>query len=142
MNTLWSSMWDSSKKNYPLHFVTYDSKDDLQAAYWREPLTIPVAIIFEDSQPISGSLLYEIRTNPSFSSLPPPTEMYSSPVTCRKDSSHWMSGFLSFETGGSCPVNSYFTSGFMALQLLMDTTKIKVPPPYPIYAFLRILSSF
>jgi hypothetical protein len=69
---------------------------------------------------------YEIRTNPSYTSPPSPTEMFSSSVTCRKDTSHWMGGVLSIETGGSCPVNNYFLSGFMALQLMMDITKIRV----------------
>ncbi|XP_014207034.1 ATP-binding cassette sub-family A member 5-like isoform X2 [Copidosoma floridanum] len=125
MNSLWMSMLDYSNK-HPLNFLVFESKDDLQAAYWREPNSIPMAVIFEDPQPISSRLLYEIRTNPSYTSPPSPTEMYSSPVTCRKDTSHWMSGVLSIETGGSCPVNNYFLSGFMALQLMMDTTKIRL----------------
>ncbi|XP_012287761.1 ATP-binding cassette sub-family A member 5 isoform X2 [Orussus abietinus] len=125
MNTLWYSMWDSPGR-LPLNFMVFDTKDDLQAAYWREPYSVPLAVIFEDPQPISRRLLYEIRTNPSYTSPPSPTEMYSSPVTCRKDTSHWMGGVLSIETGGSCPANNYFYSGFMALQLVMDTTKIRL----------------
>lgn len=79
---------------------------------------------------IAISLLsrYEIRTNPSYTNPPSPTELYSAPVTCRKDTSHWMGGVLSIETGGSCPVNSYLHSGFLALQMIMDTTKIRVCP--------------
>lgn len=37
-----------------------------------------------------------------------------------------MGGVLSIETGGSCPANNYFYSGFMALQLIMDITKIRM----------------
>ncbi|XP_031848316.1 cholesterol transporter ABCA5 isoform X1 [Nomia melanderi] len=126
MNTLWLSMWDSPGK-LPLNFMVFDTKDDLQAAYWRDPYSVPLAVIFEDSQPISQRLLYEIRTNPLYSSLPSPTELYSAPVTCRKDNtSHWMGGVLSIETGGSCPVNNYLHSGFLALQLILDITKIRL----------------
>lgn len=54
--------------------------------------------------------------------------MYSSPVTCRKDTerTHWMGGVLSIETGGSCPATNYYYSGFIALQMLLDVTKIRV----------------
>lgn len=125
MNSLWLSMWHYPEK-LPLNFMVFDTKDDLQAAYWREPYSVPLAVIFEDSQPISQRLLYEIRTNPSFTSPPSPTELYSAPVTCRKDTSHWLGGVLSIETGGSCPVNNYLHSGFLALQMLMDITKIRL----------------
>ncbi|XP_053988068.1 cholesterol transporter ABCA5-like isoform X2 [Hylaeus volcanicus] len=125
MNTLWLSMWDYPGK-LPLNFMVFDTKDDLQAAYWRDPYSVPIAVIFEDSEPISQRLLYEIRTNPSYTNPPSPTELYSAPVTCRKDTSHWMGGVLSIETGGSCPVNNYLHSGFLALQLIMDITKIRL----------------
>ncbi|KOX68527.1 ATP-binding cassette sub-family A member 5 [Melipona quadrifasciata] len=125
MNTLWSSMWDHPGK-LPLNFMVFDTKDDLQAAYWRDPYSVPLAVIFEDSKPISQSLLYEIRTNPSYTNPPSPTELYSAPVTCRKDTSHWLGGVLSIETGGSCPVNNYLHSGFLALQMIMDITKIRL----------------
>ncbi|XP_076675043.1 cholesterol transporter ABCA5 isoform X2 [Andrena cerasifolii] len=125
MNSLWLSMWDYPGK-LPLNFMVFDTKDDLQAAYWRDPYSVPLAVIFEDSQPISQSLVYEIRTNPSYTNPPSPTELYSAPVTCRKDTSHWMGGVLSIETGGSCPVNNYLHSGFLALQMIMDTTKIRL----------------
>ncbi|XP_012225217.1 cholesterol transporter ABCA5-like isoform X2 [Linepithema humile] len=125
MNTLWLSMWDYPGK-LPLNFMVFDTKDDLQAAYWRDPYSVPLAVIFEDSQPITRRLMYEIRTNPSYTSPPSPTELYSSAVTCRKDTSHWMGGVLSIETGKSCPANNYLHSGFLALQIIMDTTKIRL----------------
>lgn len=56
MNALWLSMWDYPGK-LPLNFVVFDTKDDLQAAYWRDPYSVPLAVIFEDSQPISQHLL-------------------------------------------------------------------------------------
>ncbi|XP_033331289.2 cholesterol transporter ABCA5 isoform X1 [Megalopta genalis] len=125
MNTLWLSMWDHPGK-LPLNFIVFDTKDDLQAAYWRDPYSIPLAVIFEDSQPISQRLLYEIRTNPLYTNPPSPTELYSASINCRKDTSHWIGGALSIETGGSCPVNNYLHSGFLALQLIMDITKIRL----------------
>ncbi|XP_011146554.1 ABC transporter A family member 1 isoform X4 [Harpegnathos saltator] len=130
MNTLWLSMWDYPGK-FPLNFVVFDTQDDLQAAYWRDPYSVPIAVIFEDSQPITRRLMYEIRTNPSYPSPPSPTELYSAPVTCRKDTSHWMGGILSIETGGSCPVNDYLYSGFLFLQMLMDVTKIRLDTGIP-----------
>ncbi|XP_034945670.1 ATP-binding cassette sub-family A member 5-like [Chelonus insularis] len=125
MNTLWLSMWEDPGK-LPLNFMVFETTADLQAAYWRDPRSVPLAVIFENPHPITQNLLYEIRTNPSYSAPPSPKEFYSSPVTCRKDTSHWMGGVLSIETGGSCPVNNYFYSGFMALQMIMDTTKIRL----------------
>ncbi|XP_050473146.1 cholesterol transporter ABCA5-like isoform X3 [Bombus huntii] len=125
MNALWASMWDYPGK-LPLNFMVFDTKDDLQAAYWRDPYSVPLAVIFEDSQPISQRLSYEIRTNPSYTNPPSPTELYSAPVTCRKDTSHWLGGVLSMETGGSCPANNYLHSGFLALQMIMDITKIRL----------------
>ncbi|XP_046734287.1 cholesterol transporter ABCA5-like isoform X1 [Diprion similis] len=125
MNTLWMSMWDTPVK-IPLNFMIFDTEDDLQAAYWRDPSSVPLAVIFENPLPVSDRLEYEIRTNPSYQSTPSPTEMYSSPVTCRKDTSHWMGGILSMETGGSCPVKNYYDSGFIAVQLLLDVTKIRL----------------
>ncbi|XP_046604475.1 cholesterol transporter ABCA5-like isoform X2 [Neodiprion virginianus] len=125
VNTLWMSMWDTPVK-IPLNFMIFDTEDDLQAAYWRDPSSVPMAVIFENPLPVSDRLEYEIRTNPSYQSTPSPTEMYSSPVTCRKDTSHWMGGILSMETGGSCPVKNYYDSGFIAVQLLLDVTKIRL----------------
>ncbi|XP_029171757.1 ATP-binding cassette sub-family A member 5-like isoform X1 [Nylanderia fulva] len=128
MNNLWSSMWDYPDK-LPLNFMVFDTKDDLQAAYWRDPSSVPLAVIFEDAQPITQRLIYEIRTNPSYTSPPSPKELYSAPVTCRKDMSlvdDWVGGVLSIETGGSCPVKNYLHSGFLALQMIMDITKIKL----------------
>ncbi|XP_058795656.1 cholesterol transporter ABCA5-like isoform X2 [Phymastichus coffea] len=125
MNVLWSSMWKYRGK-FPLNFVVYDTKDDLQAAYWKDPYNVPLAVIFEDPQPISRRLLYEIRTNPWYVTPPRPTELFSSSVTCRKNTSHWMGGILSFDTGATCPVNNYILSGFMALQIVIDTTKTRL----------------
>lgn len=54
-NQLWLSMWDSPGK-HQLNFIYFDTTDDLQAAYWREPQSIPLAVIFEDPQPKTSRL--------------------------------------------------------------------------------------
>ncbi|XP_020292793.1 ATP-binding cassette sub-family A member 5-like [Pseudomyrmex gracilis] len=126
MNTLWLDTWDHNPNKLPLNFMVFDTKDNLQAAYWRDPYSVPMAVIFEDPQPISQRLMYEIRTNPSYISLPSPTELYSSAVNCRKGTHDQLMGLLSIETGESCLVNNYIRSGFLALQMIIDFTKIKL----------------
>lgn len=44
-------------RKHPLSFLMFDTKDDLQAAYWRDPASVPLAVIFEDPKPISRNLL-------------------------------------------------------------------------------------
>jgi ATP-binding cassette, subfamily A (ABC1), member 5 len=62
---------------------------------------------------------------------PPPTKLYSAPISCRKNKTgHWMDDILSIKTGESCPVNNYLHSGFLALQMITDITKIKVSPSF------------
>lgn len=86
---------------------------------------MPLALIFHSDDPMYGQLKYEIRTNPSFFVTPSTTELFSSLVTCRQSDSYW-SAVIPIETGDSCPVNQYYYSGFIALQTLLDYTKIKV----------------
>jgi ATP-binding cassette subfamily A (ABC1) protein 5 len=110
---------------YPIKWTIYESQEELLSAYWRDPATMPLALIFHTDDPYYGQLKYEIRTNPSFSATPPTTELYSSMVTCRQ-SDFFFSAVIPIETGDSCPVNQYFYSGFLALQTLLDYTKIRV----------------
>ena len=56
---------------------------------------------------------------------PSTTQLYSSPASCRQSFSAW-SNLFPIETGDSCPVNQYYYSGFVALQALLDYTKIRV----------------
>lgn len=88
---------------------------------------MPLALIFHSDDPMYGPLKYEIRTNPSFFVTPATTELFSSLVTCRQSDSYW-SAVIPIETGDSCPVNQYYYSGFIALQTLLEYTKIKVSP--------------
>ncbi|GFG35680.1 hypothetical protein Cfor_11467 [Coptotermes formosanus] len=124
VNQLWLTM-HLDPGLHPINFMMFDTRDDLLTAYWKEPTSIPIAVIFETDDPVKGSLKYEIRTNPSFVVTPSTTELYSSPALCRESVGHW-SGVFPIETGESCPVNQYYYSGFVAIQALFDFTKIRL----------------
>ncbi|XP_055532678.1 cholesterol transporter ABCA5-like [Wyeomyia smithii] len=124
-NELWISNRHHSAGHHPIKWIVYDTQDELLAAYWRDPDKMPLALIFHSEDPMYGQLRYEIRTNPSFFVTPATTELYSSLVTCRQSDSYW-SAVIPIETGDSCPVNQYYYSGFVALQTLLDYTKIKI----------------
>ncbi|XP_072159520.1 cholesterol transporter ABCA5 [Bemisia tabaci] len=122
MNKLW--IHSSSKKAVNFSFIMFKTKEDLVEAYWNEPTSIPIAIVFENDDPIKGPLDYEIRTNPSYLVTPTTTELYSSPVSCREVGKHWSGNVLPIDTGDNCPANQYYYSGFTAIQTLLDFTKI------------------
>lgn len=84
-----------------------------------------IGVLFSLIYFIYSGFRYEIRTNPSYVVTPQTTELYSSPANCRESVSHW-AGIFPIETGDSCPVNQYYYSGFVALQALLDYTKIRV----------------
>lgn len=84
---------------------------------------------------------YEIRTNPSFIVTPQTTELYSSPANCRESVSHW-AGIFPIETGDTCPVNQYYYSGFVALQALLDYTKIRVRNSPFHYSWISLIFSY
>jgi ATP-binding cassette, subfamily A (ABC1), member 5 len=108
-----------------INWQIYETQEELLSAYWRDPYSMPLALVFHNEDPINGQLNYEIRTNPSFFVAPLTTELYSSPVACRETDSYW-SSMIPIEMGDSCPVNQYYYSGFIALQTLLDYTKIGV----------------
>ncbi|XP_055600772.1 cholesterol transporter ABCA5-like isoform X2 [Uranotaenia lowii] len=125
VNELWMSNRHHTAGSHPIKWMVYDTQEELLAAYWRDPDKMPLALIFLSEDPMYGQLRYEIRTNPSFFVTPATTELYSSLVTCRQSDSYW-SAMIPIETGDSCPVNQYYYSGFIALQTLVDYTKIKI----------------
>lgn len=57
--------------------------------------------------------------------VPSSGELYASRASCRESTSYW-GGVFPVETGESCPVNQYYYSGFTALQMLIDYTKLRV----------------
>lgn len=109
-----------------LNWQFYANQSDLITAYWRNPSKMPLALEFHNDDPFNGQLEYEIRTNPSFFVTPSTSELYSSPVTCRMTEDNYWSSMIPIEMGDACPVNQYFYSGFIALQTLLDYTKISV----------------
>lgn len=121
-NSLWINLKEANSQ--AINWLTFPTKEDLLTAYWKEPESIQIAVVFQES-PLTGQLKYEIRTNPSFFETPSTSELFSNPASCRQVSSHW-SGVFPIETGDSCPVNQYYYSGFIALQMLLDYTKIKL----------------
>lgn len=110
----------------PINWQYYETQEDLLGAYWRNPAAMPLAIVFHGDDPLNGKLLYEIRTNPSIAVTPPTTQLYSSLAACRHRGVTWSSVFPTIETGDSCPANAYLYSGFIALQSLLDYTKIRL----------------
>lgn len=108
-----------------INWTYYDTPEELIASYWRAPHLMPLALVFHSEDPYGGQLKYEIRTNPSFFVAPSTTELYSSPVACRESESYW-SSMIPIEMGDTCPVNQYYYSGFVALQALLDYTKLTV----------------
>ncbi|XP_050090675.1 cholesterol transporter ABCA5-like isoform X2 [Anopheles aquasalis] len=125
VNELWMSNRRHQPGVHPIKWIVYETPEELLAAYWRDPSRMPLALIFHSDDPLFGPLRYEIRTNPSFYVTPSTTELYSSLVTCRQTDSYW-SAVIPIETGDSCPVNQYYYSGFVALQTLLDYTKIRI----------------
>lgn len=108
-----------------INWQMFDTKEDLLTAYWRKPYSMQLALVFHNDDPINSQLSYEIRTNPTFFVAPLTTELFSSSVSCRETES-FFSSMLPIDIGDTCPVNQYYYSGFIALQALLDFTKIYV----------------
>ncbi|CAG9770151.1 unnamed protein product [Ceutorhynchus assimilis] len=135
VDVLWDDInKDQNTKVPPIAWVVYPSTEDLLTAYWMEPNDIPLAVIFHSPDPINGPLSYTIRTNPNLFGTPSTIQLYGSQTSCREYNSFWQSvpGVPTpvlpegLEIGDSCPVNQYYYSGFLALQALMDFTKIRL----------------
>lgn len=117
----------SGPGEHNITWIIYNNQEELINSYWREPLSMPLAVIFHTDDPINGQLKYEIRTNPLYVVTPSTTELFSSNVVCRQTiTTTWSPVFPKIETGDTCPVNQYYYSGFLAVQALFDYTKIRV----------------
>lgn len=125
VNEVWlrGMQWEGPGQ-HPIEFLPFGETHELLAHYWKDPMSIPIAVIFE-GDPLNGPLSYEIRTNPNYVATPSTSDLYASHAVCRLSESYWASLFP-IETGESCPVNQYFYSGFVALQALLDYTKIRL----------------
>ncbi|KAL7012162.1 hypothetical protein ACKWTF_014662 [Chironomus riparius] len=125
VNNLYSSMHPASD-TFKISWQFYDNQSELIAAYWRDPYSMPLALVFHNDDPYNGQLDYEIRTNPSFYVAPSTTELFSNPVSCRQNDDNYLAQMIPIEMGDACPVNQYYYSGFIALQTLLDYTKISL----------------
>lgn len=47
------------KLRIPISFMMFNHQDDLSDAYWKEPQSFQLGLVFEDDQPISGNLKYD-----------------------------------------------------------------------------------
>lgn len=125
VNDLWQTI--DNNVTHPINWLLFPTEEELLTAYWSTPDNIPIAVVFEEAKPITGPLKYKIRSNPSEFETPSTTELFSSPASCRESSDFWSgANVLPIETGNNCPVNRYYYSGFVALQALLDYTKIRV----------------
>lgn len=41
---------------HPINFMLFETREDLLTAYWMEPTSIPVAVIFDTDDPVRNSL--------------------------------------------------------------------------------------
>lgn len=78
---------------------------------------------------------YKIRSNPFYDSSPSPSKLYGSSHQCRKVSANKLTKKILHRHHHnndqnneeiSCPAIHYIYSGFMALQILVDITKISL----------------
>ncbi|RZF33664.1 hypothetical protein LSTR_LSTR007042 [Laodelphax striatellus] len=120
----------TEQKKIPINFKYFETKEDLMAAYWRDPYTIPLAVVFENN-PFDKDLRYEIKTNPVYHSAPATTELYAPLSACRRSfnpvslASYTRRANV-FVNSGNCPADAYVSSGFLGMQLLIDFTKMKI----------------
>lgn len=56
VNELWQTMQHKNPGMHPINWLTFSTKDELLTAYWSKPADIPIAVIFEEPNPISGPL--------------------------------------------------------------------------------------
>lgn len=54
VNDLWGSV--QIKNAYSINWKVFATEEDLLRAYWKNPDQISLAILFEDPDPINGSL--------------------------------------------------------------------------------------
>ncbi|XP_025412978.1 ABC transporter A family member 1-like isoform X2 [Sipha flava] len=130
MNEIW--MKRSGEK---INFDVYQNKEDIFEIQRNDPAMVYVALLFEDDPIQNHSLSYKIRTNPFYDSSPSPSKLYGSNHQCRKIFANKLTKkFLhrhhhnndQHKEEISCPAIHYIYSGFMALQTLVDITKISL----------------
>uniref|UniRef100_A0A1B6L2P7 ABC transporter domain-containing protein n=2 Tax=Graphocephala atropunctata TaxID=36148 RepID=A0A1B6L2P7_9HEMI len=109
--------------------------------YWRNPKLFHLGVLFEDDNPYENDLKYEILTNLEWTKCPDTATLYAPETACRQlpalistvrdsnPSTPTSSVPPPDNTDAECPAVSYYTSGFAALQILIDFTKMQVTLP-------------
>nr|QER78484.1 ATP-binding cassette transporter [Diaphorina citri] len=121
-------------------FRFFNSSEDLVAAYFKKASSIAYAIVFNQT---TGTIRYELRTNPSDRHTPTTSVLYSPENACRHQESQMemalKESHLNLKLGKTaaednlthplfkpdaddCPADDYVTSGFLALQYWIDAT--------------------
>ncbi|KAG7303251.1 hypothetical protein JYU34_011718 [Plutella xylostella] len=121
----------------------YRNTTELNDAYHGDTRNFPLAVVFHSDPSVLGEgLKYTIRTNPSRSGTPSTRALTTSPAKCRERtqsgdwSTDWSRGgqlipLSDMQSEDVCPVLQYYYSGFLALQSLIDHTKIKMDTESP-----------
>lgn len=123
VNSMWLKMnnhFGVTSFNFYYLNATEESIDD----YLKRVDAARYAVIFESNPRTEKLLKYEIQINPSFAMLPPASELYAPDTACR-DNGRNFSMLRPIDNTESCRINQYYYSGFVALQTLIDYTKIK-----------------
>ncbi|GBP64686.1 ATP-binding cassette sub-family A member 5 [Eumeta japonica] len=122
----------------PINWIRYENTSELNDAYHSDTKNFPITVIFDTDPYLFGEQLrYTIRTNPSHHGTPSTRSLTTSPAKCREReasgdwSSEWYKGghlikLSDMHREDACPVLQYYYSGFLALQSLIDYTKIKL----------------
>ncbi|CAG9126342.1 unnamed protein product [Plutella xylostella] len=130
-------------KQPPIQWVRYRNTTELNDAYHGDARNFPLAVVFHSDPSVPGEgLKYTIRTNPSRSGTPSTRALTTSPAKCRERtqsgdwSTDWSRGgqlipLSDMQSEDVCPVLQYYYSGFLALQSLIDHTKIKMDTESP-----------
>ncbi|XP_022180938.1 ATP-binding cassette sub-family A member 5-like isoform X1 [Myzus persicae] len=130
MNEIWMKR-DGEKINFSI----YQNKEDIFEIQRNNPEMVYIALLFDDDPIKNHSISYKIRTNPFYDSSPLPSKLYGSSHQCRKVSANKLTKkFLHRHHHNnnqhneeiSCPAIHYIYSGFIALQTLVDITKISL----------------
>lgn len=122
MNLMWLEM-NNHLRIKGFNFNYYNATEESIERYLKGVDAAVYAVIFESNPITEKSLKYEIRINPSFATVPSASELYAPEIACRDSGRNF--SILRPLDDDSCHVNQYYYSGFVALQTLIDYTKIK-----------------
>lgn len=127
VNVSWLSKNYNLAKNYPINWKYFTNETELLSVYKERPTEMPLVIKFHTDNPWRNLLDYEILTNPMHIETPSTNQLFASLSSCRHTPSHsLLSIFNLADRSDKCPSDQYVQSGFLAVQTLLDFTKIRV----------------